>query len=219
MATLELTKSRLLEAAGEEFAEKGFAAARVRTICDRAGANFAAVNYHFGGKEQLYVAAVLEAHRCGTAIPPAAALGEGTPAVQLRQYIHFFLSNVMAMNRERDSWHSVLMLREMLQPTAALEALVREAIRPRFERLVGILREACPEADELRLAALAFSVVGQCLHYKTAAAITERLIGPKAYAALDLDYLTDHISGFCLAALGLAPPLNAAGEMAAPEGS
>jgi AcrR family transcriptional regulator len=216
MAALELTKSRLLEAAGEEFAEKGFAAARVRTICDRAGANFAAVNYHFGGKEQLYVAAVLEAHRCGMAVPPPAAFGEETPAIRLKQYIHFFLSNVLAMNREKNTWHSILMLREMLQPTAALEALVREAIRPRFERLVAILRQACPQADELRLAALACSVVGQCLHYKTAAAITERLIGPEAYAALDLDYLTEHISGFCLAALGLAPPLNEAGEAAAP---
>jgi AcrR family transcriptional regulator len=208
MASLDLTKSRLLEAAGEEFAEKGFAAARVRTICDRAGANFAAVNYHFGGKEQLYVAAVLEAHRCGMSVPPAAAVGEATPAERLRQYIHFFLSNVMAMNRQKNSWHSVLMLREMLQPTTALEALVREAIRPRFERLVEILREACPEADQVRLAALACSVVGQCLHYKTAAAITERLVGPEVYGALDLDYLTDHISRFCLAALGLAGPLN-----------
>ncbi len=216
MATLELTKARLLEAAGEEFAEKGFAAARVRTICDRAGANFAAVNYHFGGKEQLYVAAVLEAHRCGTAIPPGPAVRDGDPAARLRGFIHFFLSNVMAMNEQKNSWHSVLMLREMLQPTAALEALVREAIRPRFERIVEILREVCPEADELRLAALACSVVGQCLHYKTAAAITERLIGPEAFAALDVDYLTDHISGLCLAALGLAPPLNEAGVTVLP---
>ena len=59
------TKARLLEAAGEEFAEKGFELARVRAICERAGANLAAVNYHFGDKEQLYVEALLEAHRCG----------------------------------------------------------------------------------------------------------------------------------------------------------
>jgi AcrR family transcriptional regulator len=205
------TKARLLEAAGEEFAEKGFEAARIRAICRRAGVNLAAVNYHFGDKEQLYVAAVLEAHRCGTEMPPEAVLREGTPAEQLRRYIHFFLSNVVAMNRQKSSWHHALMLREMLAPTAASETLVREAIRPRFERLKAILRRVCPEADELRLDALGLSVVGQCLHYKMAGAITERVIGSEAYQALDLDYLSAHISGFSLAALGLAPPLDETG--------
>jgi AcrR family transcriptional regulator len=204
---LELTKARLLEAAGEEFAERGFTGARVRAICARAGANLAAVNYHFGGKEQLYLAAVLEAHRCSIQNPPEKAVTVGTPAEQLRQYIHFFLSNVVAMNQQKHGWHQVLMLREMIQPTAALETLVREAIRPRFERLKEILRQACPEADELRLGAMACSVVGQCLHHKFAAEVTERLLGPEAYAALDLEYLSDHISRFCLAALGLAPPM------------
>ena len=61
----DLTKARLLEAAGEEFAEKGFELARVRAICERAGANLAAINYHFGDKEQLYVEVLREAHRCG----------------------------------------------------------------------------------------------------------------------------------------------------------
>jgi hypothetical protein len=73
------------------------------------------------------------------------------------------------------------------------------------------LRRACPNADQRRLNALALSVVGQCLHYKVARTITERLIGTEAYESLDLDYLTDHISSFCLAALGLAPPVGGAG--------
>ena len=56
MEVQDATKDRLLEAAGEEFAEKGFECARIRAICERAQANIAAVNYHFGDKEQLYVA-------------------------------------------------------------------------------------------------------------------------------------------------------------------
>ena len=71
MEAQDPTKVRLIEAAGEEFAGKGFDSARVRTICDRAGANVAAVNYHFGDKEQLYVETVLNAHRCGFDTPDA----------------------------------------------------------------------------------------------------------------------------------------------------
>jgi hypothetical protein len=108
-------------------------------------------------------------------------------------------------------------MREMLHPTPASDVLIREAIRPRFERLIGILGQFCPEAKERKLQALAFSVIGQCLHYKMARPITERLIGAEAMEALDLDYLTEHITSFCLAALGQVPPLNAAGEAALDE--
>src|SRR3954464_52735 len=113
MASADLTKTRLLEAAGDEFAAKGFAGATIRSICQRAGANLAAVNYHFGDKEQLYAAAVMEAHRCGTKILPEAAFAEGTPAEHLRRFIGHFLENVVAMNQGA-TWHQALMLREML---------------------------------------------------------------------------------------------------------
>jgi AcrR family transcriptional regulator len=211
MEVQDPTKTRLLEAAGQEFAEKGFDAARIRAICDRAGANVAAVNYHFGDKEQLYVQAVLEAHRCGID-PEDSSLAEAGPAAeQLRGFIRHFLCRVLAVDNP-DGWRHRLLLREMLHPTSASDVLIREAIRPRFERLMDILRQFCPAAEEKKLNVLAFSVIGQCLHYKMARAVTVRLIGAAAYQALDLDYLTDHITSFSLAALGCTPPLNDVGE-------
>ena len=204
---LDQTKSKLLEAAGEEFASKGFEGATVRSICDRAGTNLAAVNYHFGDKEQLYEQAVLHAHRCGPGMPPEFVDGQ-TPAQELRLYIASFLSNVVAL--QSPTWHQTLMLREMVNPTGASEALVRDAIRPRFERLSGIMRRLCPSADNRLIHALAFSVVGQCLHYKLTRSISERLVGSEAFARLDMDYLTNHITRFTLAALGEAPPVGSA---------
>jgi len=212
----DLTKARLLEAAGEEFAEKGYELARVRAICDRAGVNLAAINYHFGAKEQLYMEVLREAHRCGLEQQEELVAAGLSPAQRLRLFIRHFLERVLAMNRPED-WQHRVMLREMLAPTSFSEVLVREGIRPRFERLKSLMHEICPEADDRRLNVLVFSVIGQCLHYKLARRITERLIGEEGYQALDPDYLSDHIASFCLAALGMGPTLNEAGEASAPE--
>ena len=206
MSAHDATKARILEAAGAEFAEKGFELSRIRTICEKAGANVAAANYHFGDKKQLYIATVLEAHRCGGGNELPNLRSELDAAVQLRAYIYQFLTNVLALSKN-DTWQSALMLREMLRPTEACAVLVEQSIRPRFEYLQSIIRKACPEVDGQKLNAICFSVIGQCLHYKMAKQVAERLIGREAFEALGVDYLTDHISSFCLAALGLEPPL------------
>jgi AcrR family transcriptional regulator len=52
----ERTKARILQAALEEFAAKGFAGARVSEIAARAGMNKQLISYYFGGKEGLYQA-------------------------------------------------------------------------------------------------------------------------------------------------------------------
>src|SRR4051794_14189469 len=114
MSVSDPTAIRLLDAAGEEFAEKGFDGATIRSICSRAGANLAAVNYHFGDKESLYLHAVIEAHRCGMASDGETALDRLPIEAQLRGFIHHFLSNVLSI--ESDGWHHRLMLREMVRP-------------------------------------------------------------------------------------------------------
>ena len=50
------TKTRILETAESLFARHGYAATSLRDITEAAGANVAAVNYHFGSKEALLVA-------------------------------------------------------------------------------------------------------------------------------------------------------------------
>lgn len=50
------TKSRIIESAESLFARRGYAATSLRDITEAAGANVAAVNYHFGSKEALLVA-------------------------------------------------------------------------------------------------------------------------------------------------------------------
>jgi AcrR family transcriptional regulator len=51
-------KTKILESAGEIFADRGFRETTVREICRLAGLNLAAVNDHFGNKERLYLAVI-----------------------------------------------------------------------------------------------------------------------------------------------------------------
>src|SRR5205085_319722 len=62
----DTTRERILDAAGEIFAERGFDAATIREICKRADANIAAVNYYYRDKECLYLEAVVRAHQWRT---------------------------------------------------------------------------------------------------------------------------------------------------------
>ncbi len=201
MSNPDTTKERLIEAAGREFAEKGFEAARIRTICERAGANLAAVNYHFGDKEQLYRTVLVEAYRRrSTTVTPE--LGDLPPAEKLRGFIRFFFEQVV-VGVDEEGWQTPLILREITHPTAALDSVIDGWIRPRFGLLASIIREIRPDADERRVAALCFGVVGQCLIYRLTKKVAGRLIGPENLERLDFEYLSDHVATFTLAAFGL----------------
>lgn len=52
------TKTRIMNCAALIFAERGYGPATIRRIADKASANVAAVNYHFGSKAGLYRAVI-----------------------------------------------------------------------------------------------------------------------------------------------------------------
>jgi len=195
------TRQRLLEAAGEVFAAKGFQAATVRDICGRAGANLAAVNYHFGDKERLYVEAVKHAHHCGEEVPPPQWPPDTPPEVKLQEYVSQMLTQLL--DESRPAWHAQLMAREMTQPTAACAALVESYIRSGYELLGEILAELLPpEASAVDRHLAAFSIVGQCLYFKIGRPIAAPLVGEEEFQTYDVPRLTEHITRFSLAALG-----------------
>jgi len=195
------TRERIVEAAGEIFAERGFDGTTVRDICQRAGANIAAVNYYFGDKQRLYVEAVVRAHRWRMEQARLPDWPVGTPATtKLADFIETFIRRVRG--GPEGTWHSRLMMRELANPTDACAELVQSSIRPQFEILLQILRELLPantRPEQLRLTA--FSIVGQCLFYHFADPVIRNLLSVEDYSALHVDKLAGHIAGFSLEAI------------------
>jgi AcrR family transcriptional regulator len=205
MAVRDETQERLLDAAGQIFAEKGFEGATVREICQRAGVNIAAVNYYFRDKERLYIEAVKEACREGAERVPLPEWPPGVPAeVRLRDFIRTFANRMLGNDRPR--WHTQLVLKEMADPTAACSEWVQEQIRPLCQVLSSILKELLPGVSERQVTLIGFSIVSQCVYHRVFKPIVTLLVGQDEVRAYDADLLADHITRFSLAALGLEKP-------------
>ena len=195
------TEARLLEAAGEIFAEVGYRSATVRQICEKAGANVAAVNYHFGDKEGLYLAvlrSVPKAH--AEKYPPSRGLGVNVTAeARLRTYVESLLRRIF--DAGRPGWHAKIITRELAEPTRALDSLLEEVARPLHQELAAIVRQLLGSAcdDAVRLCSL--SIMGQCVYYHHARAVLARLYPVQSYGTDDIARLADHVSEFSLAGL------------------
>jgi AcrR family transcriptional regulator len=198
------TRARLVESAGEIFAELGFHHATVRQICNRARANVAAVNYHFGDKSGLYLEVVRQSIRAARLDAVHAALEENTlPEETLREVVRVRLEGLW--RQELGDWHFRIIAHELAKPTPAINHVVNEAIRPVYRRLCAVISRILglpPEDDVTRLCAN--SVIGQILFYAFTRPVLTRLWPEMRLTEAQVNVIATHIADFSLAYLRTA---------------
>ena len=164
----EETRERILSAAQELFSEKGFEATSVRDITTEAGCNVASVNYHFGGKDNLY----LETFRSMLVVlreQRLAVLGElmaRDPAPTLEEFLESFAEGFIEplVDESRGRMFTILVSREMFNPRLPHNVFVDEFIQPLLERAITSLAEVGPPLDPAAARLCIMSMVGQLLH-------------------------------------------------------
>jgi len=132
------TRLHILETAGQLFAERGFAESTSKEICTRAGTNMAAVNYHFGSRDGLYEAVLIEAHRQLVSMDELVSLASvpTDPRLKLRT----FLTHLVEMGSQpKAPWGFRVVLREALSPSPALPVMVRQAVLPKAKLIRGLI--------------------------------------------------------------------------------
>jgi len=137
------TPARILEAADELFAARGYDAVSVRDIAQRAEVNKALVFYHFENKAALFervVESYYGAH--------ADALAAGMPADgDLRARLHALLDSYLDFV-EGNRRYFQLVQREIAEGSERL-ALVRHGLHLLYERVAEILGDALPDRGPL----------------------------------------------------------------------
>ena len=208
------TRQRLINAAGQIFSEKGFEATTVREVCLAAGANIAAIHYHFGDKESLY-AAVFERRIRVINAERVRRLGElehaGTnPTVTAVVRV--------ILDPMRDLWlgapdgqpHPFLrcMARTLLDPQPFMRTMVAAEFAPLFARLFPAVQRALPGLAMPVVIARMQAMMGATLF--TGARMAR--LGPAGPAPasepLDPGFALEELIAFCVA--GLSAPSVAA---------
>lgn len=202
-ASKDDTRERLLDAAEVLFCQQGFDRTSVRDLTAEAGCNVAAVNYHFGGKEQLYnemfrrrLGAVIQ--ECITTIDEIMA----GPNPDLDDLIRGWVTPPLKALEKQEPRAMImrLMVREFLNKHIDPEPILKD-MKPLFiDRLSVVFRQLMPQLSEHSALLSVFSVEAILLH---------PLLFIEYYlqmnVARDIDDVIDHVVAFGAAAIrGLA---------------
>lgn len=194
------TRAALIEAAAPMFAAVGFEATRTRDIADKAKANVSAINYHFGSKMGLYQAVIKsQAEQTNASFPlETETVRREDPATRLHWLVHNLLQRVLTGGDDKIK----VCVREFVQPTEALDFLVKEIVAHQFAIMKSVIGAVLGrDAGEEEINHFTVSVVSQCFHYGMAEPMLTRLGIKIPETSEEISVLADHITRFSLAGL------------------
>lgn len=204
-------KEKLLHAAAELFAEKGFDQVTIREIAAKAGVRHGGVNYHFRGKQELYRAVLSRFGPRGNHITDGGnpllhealqVRGQAAAQEMLGRLVRQHLS-VMA---ERS--HPVaagLLEQEMRRPEGPDDQVFENAVLLRHRAIEHLLQQIAPglkDREQLRL--FSMGVASRTAFFWIARPIAFRLLDLPAHGELSperIDRIADHIVQTTLASL------------------
>jgi len=218
-------KERLLDAAEQLFAARGFGEVSVRELAAAAEVNVAAVNYHFQGKENLFHEAILrrfagQRDRTLNGLRGLLEQSEGRPRVDavIRVLVSEYLDGALSNN------FLTMVTREMHSGKRTTDVeFFKEMVAPVFQAISQALIAARPHLLQEDLNWIIASIVGQIHHFIMRRIKFEscgdtpevREIMLKAFPILAHDkdtyvrQVADHITRFSTAAIdGLYPEEN-----------
>jgi TetR/AcrR family transcriptional regulator, regulator of cefoperazone and chloramphenicol sensitivity len=194
----EEMRRKIVEIAGQIFAEVGYEAATVRQITDRAQVNVAAVNYYFGDKSQLY-RAVLQSITGKTLDLLKQHCVQGTPEERLHNLIRCILT---VESGDDHWWARQLMAREIVEFRDDQAEPIIEAIRPMQEIAEDIVtdllgKKTAPESIQFA----ACMVIPICVNRVPQQRLERKLYAGADFREISMEKTVEQLYQFLLAGI------------------
>ena len=192
------TKEKILFAATEEFANKGFHATTTRDICKKVKMNTAAANYHFNTKLELYSQVfkylfsefTTKAGKTNHLQEPDYTVNQ--VELLIKEWILDFLLALLD-STPTSRWRSLLIAREMTTPSEIFPWLFENYFKPIITELQDYLKYIFPNKNNDQVLFEVFSILSQCLFYVQDRSIAESTFGKDFYSKQKLSEVADHI--------------------------
>jgi len=197
-----LARQRLLEAALQLFADKGYQKTSTREIADAAGVNLGSISYYFGDKPGLYRAVFCESFCDTTAAPdilqardclPDPAAAQLDPDAALAAFFFNFLHPLKqgALIRLVMRLH----FRELVEPSGVMGTEVDDDLADLFRNMSQLISRRLdlptPDTDTLRLT---HAVLGMAMHFFVAQDLVDQ-VSPKLVAKPEsIDALAERLA-------------------------
>jgi len=197
----DIKKEKLLGAASDVFAEKGFRDATVAEICSRAGANISAVNYHFGSKEALYQETWR--HSFSESLKAFPLDGGVGATASAEERLRGQLTSMIQRIADENNKDFFIAQMELINPTGLLQEVMQAELIPMRQQTLALVRELLgPEATEVEVQFCEISTISMCVHPMVMQRIARRTQGRGMPAIIeDITAFAEHVVRFALAGI------------------
>ena len=136
----DATRQHLLEIAGQVFGELGLAGGTTKEIARRAGTPMASINYHFGSREALYEAVLIEAHGQLLSLDALHSIAQSDH--EPKERLRLLLSHLARMaTSSSPPWGLRVIAREAMSPSDAMPVLLDKAAKPKAALLLSLVSQ------------------------------------------------------------------------------
>jgi len=196
------TKQKILLAALEVFADKGYKNTTTRDICSKIKMNTAAVNYHFSTKIELYRQVFIFMFENSESLTPNVNINFESIEDWKHSIKTWILDFLLSLSSDSplSRWKSILIAREMAEPSEIFPWLFTNFFKPSICFLEKHFLFVSPKnTPKENIYFETFSLLSQCLFYIQNKSLSETVLGNDFYNDKNIHTIADIIyNGTCM---------------------
>lgn len=176
------TKEKLLQTATELFSKRGIDGVSTRDLAKASGVNLCSINYYFGTKQKLYEAILEDVVEKIVSLVAARQIPLQNRGLSALDELKAFAGNLLELlcSDTISSIQAELLIKEIINPTAAYNKLYLQVIEPLHKRLTSLIMQITGVSEQEAIIQT-HCVMGQVVMFRVHKEALLRRLGAEKY--------------------------------------